>query len=133
MDSFKKHVVLMGIAVFLLNTNTTLVAQQDRRDNWANNWARATERATSQFIQIPGPNPILVPSPSGWDSGAVEAADIIKDNDTYYFYYHATGGGAGYQLGAATSDHPLGPWKKYEDNPILKVGPAKNPAPCRST
>jgi hypothetical protein len=76
-----------------------------------------------QFIQVPGPNPILVPGESGWDSKVVEAADIIKDDDTYYLYYHAVGDESGYQIGVATADHPLGPWKKYENNPVLKVGP----------
>jgi len=84
--------------------------------------AKSVERATAEFIQIPGPNPILT-SGSGWDSSVVEAADLIKDHHKYYLYYHAVGGGGSYQLGVAIADHPLGPWKKYEGNPILEVGP----------
>ncbi len=74
-----------------------------------------------EFIQIPGPNPILRAGDNSWESFVVETAGIFKDFGTYYLYYHATGGG--YQVGVATSKHPLGPFKKYEGNPILKLGP----------
>jgi len=77
--------------------------------------------ANTEFIQIPGPNPILVPSATGWDSGVIEAADALKDHDTYYLYYHGTENS--YQIGVASADHPLGPWTKCDKNPILKVGP----------
>jgi len=77
------------------------------------------------FIQIPGPNPIITPGPDGaWDDGVIEAADAFKDVDTYYFYYHATGAGKGYRLGVASSTHPLGPFKKHGDKPVLDLGPA---------
>ena len=75
MNCLKNHVVLMGVVVFLLSTHSALLGQEDRRGQWANNLARATERATLQFTQIPGPNPILIPSESGWDSGVIEAAE----------------------------------------------------------
>ena len=76
-----------------------------------------------RFIQIPGPNPIIKPGPDGaWDDGVAEASDAFKDVDTYYFYYHATGAGKGYRLGVASSNHPLGPFKKHGDKPILDLG-----------
>ncbi|MBL7154058.1 MAG: hypothetical protein ISS79_10090 [Phycisphaerae bacterium] len=79
---------------------------------------------SQRFIQIPGPNPIITPGPEGaWDDGVTEAADAFKDVDTYYFYYHATGAGKGYRLGVATSKHPLGPFEKHGDKPILDLGP----------
>lgn len=75
------------------------------------------------FIQIPGPNPILTPGPEGsWDGRIIEAADAFKDFGTYYLYYHGSGG-PGYQVGVATATHPLGPFKKYGDKPILERGP----------
>ena len=77
--------------------------------------------ASAEFVQIPGPNPILVPSATGWDSGVIEASDAFKDHDTYYLYYHGTE--HSYQLGVASAEHPLGPWTKCDKNPILKVGP----------
>jgi hypothetical protein len=76
------------------------------------------------FIQIPGPNPVLTPGPKGsWDDGVIESSDAFKDIGTYYFYYHGAGQGQGYRLGVASSDHPLGPFKKHGDKPILEVGP----------
>ena len=76
------------------------------------------------FLQIPGPNPILTPGePGRWDSTVVEAADAFKDSGTYYLYYHAVGSGGHYQMGVATSKHPLGPFTKHGDGPILPVGP----------
>ena len=85
-----------------------------------------------QFIHIPGPSPIVKPGPVGsWDEICTETSDAIKDYGTYYLFYHGfgtefnygTAGGTGYQLGVATSKHPLGPFTKYAGNPVLKVGP----------
>ncbi len=82
------------------------------------------------FVQIPGPNPLLLPGPKGsWDSEVTETADAIKDFGKYYMFYHAVGNdeknypGKGYQLGVAIADHPLGPFKKHGDKPILEAGP----------
>ncbi len=75
------------------------------------------------LIQIPGPNPIVTPGPEGsWDGEIVEASDAFKDFGTYYLYYHGNGG-RGYQLGVATASHPLGPFKKHGDKPLLMLGP----------
>jgi hypothetical protein len=74
------------------------------------------------FIQVPGPNPILRAGDNSWESFVIETAGIFKDFGTYYLYYHAAGGGTGYQVGVATSKHPLGPFKKHEGNPILELG-----------
>ncbi len=80
--------------------------------------------AGSILIQIPGPNPIITPGPEGsWDDKILEAADAFEDEGMYYFYYHACGAGKGYRLGVASSEHPLGPFKKYGDKPILDTGP----------
>ena len=76
-----------------------------------------------QFIHIPGPNPILITGQKGsWEDDCIETADAIKDFGTYYLYYHATSKETGFRLGVATSKHPLGPFKKYEGNPILELG-----------
>ncbi len=77
-----------------------------------------------RFVQIPGPNPIITPGSAGaWDDGVVEAADAFEHLGKYYFYYHATGQGKGYRLGVASADHPLGPFTKHGDAPILDLGP----------
>ena len=75
------------------------------------------------FIQVPGPNPILTVGDDGWDDSNLEMAGIFKDFDTYYLYYHAGGGGTGFQVGVATSKHPLGPFRKYKGNPVIPIGP----------
>ena len=80
-----------------------------------------SESPFKQFIQIPGANPILVPGVEGeWDDHLQEACDIVKDGETYYFYYHATSkSGRSYVVGVATASYPMGPWTKSEKNPVL--------------
>jgi hypothetical protein len=40
------------------------------------------------FLQIPGPNPIVVRGAKGEcdDGVSIEACDVLKDHDTYYLY-----------------------------------------------
>ena len=81
------------------------------------------ERAQTEFIHIPGPNPILKPGELGaWDDGVIEACCVLKDEHTYHLYYHGTSQRGGYQLGVATAKHPLGPFVKHE-TAMLEVGP----------
>ena len=82
------------------------------------------------FIQIPGPNPLISPGESSdWDGAVVEAGNVFKDENTYYFYYHGTSRDrnkwprGGYRIGVASAPHPLGPWKKHDANPIIDLGP----------
>ncbi len=81
------------------------------------------------FIHIPGPNPILTQGQEeAWDGAAIEVSEIFKDEDTYYLYYHGISDNKKdwphrYRLGVATASSPLGPWKKYQGNPILDLGP----------
>ncbi|MEK7754625.1 MAG: hypothetical protein AAB654_22055, partial [Acidobacteriota bacterium] len=63
-----------------------------------------------------------------WDDDRIEACDVIKDFETYYFYYHglARGGrwSAGcWRIGVATARHPLGPWSKRGNEPVFDLGP----------
>jgi len=82
-----------------------------------------------KFIQIPGPNPIIVWNGEGtWDECHIECCNVFKDGETYYLYYHARPLDSsrwphlGYRIGVATAPHPLGPWTKYENNPIIDSG-----------
>jgi len=78
-------------------------------------------------------NPILDLGPKGsWDDQHVACAFIIKEGtDKYYMWY--SGGSKRnlvknptnkptlkWDIGLATSSSPMGPWKKYEGNPILE-------------
>jgi hypothetical protein len=84
--------------------------------------------AEKGFIHIIGPSPAIVPGEKdAWDGWILECCDIFKDQFTYYWYYHGRGDEKlypkGYRVGVATAPTPLGPWAKYEGNPILDYGP----------
>lgn len=56
-----------------------------------------------------------------WTEGSV----IFKKGDTYYIMYSANYfGGKNYAVGYATSKHPLGPFKKAANNPVLEKNTA---------
>ena len=86
--------------------------------------------AERPLIHILGPSPALTPSAdsSAVDSKILESADVFKDTDgTWYWYYHAQSHDrerwpGGYRICVATAKNPLGPWKKYEGNPVLDLG-----------
>ena len=53
-----------------------------------------------------------------WNEGPF----VLKHKDTYYMTYSANGFNTHeYCVGYATADNPLGPWKKADENPILKA------------
>ena len=85
--------------------------------------------AARPFLHISGPNPIITRGTKGtWDENYIEAGDIIKENTTYYFYYHGapvdhqTWGPGKYRIGVASAQHALGPWTKIGDKPLIDVG-----------
>lgn len=50
----------------------------------------------------------------------IEGPFMLKHNGTYYLTYSSNHyESQKYAVGYATSDNPLGPWKRYEGNPIL--------------
>ena len=50
-----------------------------------------------------------------------EGPSVLKKEDVYYLVYSANHfESKNYGVGYATSDSPMGPWKKYEGNPILQ-------------
>ena len=82
-----------------------------------------------RLIHVPGPNPIITSGgPGDWDEQVIEACNVFKDGHTYYLYYHGIPvdhdrwGPGRYRLGVATAHHPLGPWTKYGEAPVLDVG-----------
>ncbi len=51
----------------------------------------------------------------------VEGPAILKNNGTYYLTYSGSHfESPQYAVGYATSDSPLGPWKKYAHNPVMQ-------------
>ena len=54
-------------------------------------------------------------------ANVAEGAVILKHNGTYYLTYSGSHfESPHYSVGYATASHPLGPWTKYENNPIMK-------------
>ncbi len=112
---------LTGLALIVLFIAVTIdsgIAQDDQE-------LRRLMVEQTNFIQIPGPNPIITTGPKGeWDDKITEAADGFEHLGVYYFYYHAIGNETGaYQLGVASAPTPLGPFTKHTENPILEIGP----------
>ncbi len=68
------------------------------------------------------PKEILKPT-EDWEkvSGAItEGPWMLKHNKTYYLLYSGTGASSlNYAIGYATAEHPMGPFIKYEGNPIV--------------
>lgn len=73
---------------------------------------------------------------SEWESRSVtsrevnrrwaEGSFLFKEKDTYYMMYSANYfGGQNYAVGYATSKHPLGPFEKAPNNPVLQKNTAK--------
>lgn len=55
-----------------------------------------------------------------------EGSYLLKQGDTYYMMYSANYfGGQNYAVGYATSQNPLGPFKKAENNPVLQKNVAQ--------
>jgi|SRR5690606_15566509 len=62
----------------------------------------------------------------GWENTAhapwpvAEGPTVIKKDDLYYLIYSANDfRNPDYAVGYAVSEHPLGPWIRYEGNPVL--------------
>jgi len=72
-----------------------------------------------------GDKPVLDLGPKGsWDDRYVACAMVLKDGpEKYYMWYSGHGSSREHRqwsIGLARASHPLGPWEKYDGNPILK-------------
>jgi beta-xylosidase len=55
----------------------------------------------------------LIASDRGWEGGIIEAPTLWRQDGRYHLFYSANGyGGAGYAIGHAVGDSPLGPFTK---------------------
>ncbi|MFC1738610.1 hypothetical protein ACFL1G_06145 [Planctomycetota bacterium] len=69
-----------------------------------------------------GENPILPTSDLSHESGHVACPMVVKDGGKYHMIYMSAGDspvGWGWSVSLASADNPLGPWIRYEKNPIL--------------
>lgn len=67
---------------------------------------------------------LMVRAEEAWETHRapiVEGPAMLKHKGTYYLTYSGSHfESPEYAVGYATSDSPLGPWKKYEHNPVMK-------------
>ncbi len=77
------------------------------------------------------PPVLLSDKQSEWESRSVTSGEVnrrwtegsfmLRHNGLYYMMYSANYfGGANYAVGYAVSEHPLGPFRKAEENPVLE-------------
>ena len=97
------------------------------RDRWPGGYrigAATAAHPLGPFEKAPG-NPLLDLAPAGsWDSYCVACPAVLKqERDEYLMWYSGTdapGDHGKWGIGLATASHPLGPWTRYERNPILR-------------
>ncbi|MFC1737845.1 hypothetical protein ACFL1G_02210 [Planctomycetota bacterium] len=123
--NYKKYFILSALSVALLALLVTSPIYAE--DRFADPSIRQKAIELGNFIQIPGPNPIIRTGPQGaWDDENTETGDAFEDLGTYYLYYHSMNTWSDfkyqYQIGVATAVNPLGPFTKHGNNPILTVG-----------
>jgi beta-xylosidase len=64
--------------------------------------------------------PLLVHGSPGWDGSHAGTPFVIKQENTYYMYYHGNGDGIYTdRIGYATSSSISGPYTKYSGNPVF--------------
>ncbi|WMJ86207.1 glycoside hydrolase family 43 protein [Anaerocolumna sp. MB42-C2] len=80
------------------------------------------------MLSIKGEPLLLITPAQKWEMASVnplwnEGPEVIKHNNTYYLSYSANCyANSSYSVGYATSSSPLGPFEKYNHNPILTSG-----------
>lgn len=117
------------------------VADWARRKGWFDeieeSWVYGIE-LSSDFSSVIGEPTLLLRPPvsmddeqAEWESRSVTSREVnrrwtegsftFKHGNTYYMMYSANHfGGENYAVGYATATHPLGPYEKAENNPVLE-------------
>lgn len=83
-------------------------------------WAMEMNEARTRLI---GEKKMLFKNELPWEKNLVEGVSMIRHGAYYYAFYAAAGccgSGCDYVTGVARSKNLLGPWEKYEKNPVLK-------------
>jgi predicted GH43/DUF377 family glycosyl hydrolase len=60
------------------------------------------------------PTPILEPDSETFDSQSVACPTVVQEEGTFYMLYSGEGD-AGWSIGLAVADDPLGPWRKVSE------------------
>jgi hypothetical protein len=86
-------------------------------------WSQQLDPAGTGFAANTAPTQLLVPD-QPWESGVVEAPDLITSAGRYFLFYSGNNwNSANYSVGIATCSGPLGPCGKPLSHPILSSGP----------
>jgi GH43 family beta-xylosidase len=57
-----------------------------------------------------------------WEGNVTEAPFVVRREGVYYLLYSGNSfDSPRYAVGYATANSPLGPWRKFDGNPILKA------------
>jgi xylan 1,4-beta-xylosidase len=83
-------------------------------------WAQQMNEERTQLI---GEKKFLFQNDQPWEKNLVEGTSMIRHGDYFYAFYAAAGccgSGCDYVTGVARSNNLLGPWEKYDKNPLLK-------------
>lgn len=122
------------------------VAEMAKKKGWYNeieeSWVYGVE-IKPDFTGVKGEPVLLLRPPESiadkqaeWESRSVTAHEVnrrwtegsvtFKKGDIYYIMYSANHfGGQYYAVGYATAKSPLGPFKKYDNNPVLQKNTAE--------
>ena len=86
-------------------------------------WSEQLGPAGTAFVAGANPTTLLVPD-QPWESGTVEAPDLVTTGDQYYLFYSGNDWNtASYAVGVAKCTGPLGPCSDATAKPILSNGP----------
>ena len=83
-------------------------------------WAMELNEERTKLI---GEKKMLFKNELSWEKNLVEGVSMIRHGAYYYGFYAAAGccgRGCDYVTGVARSKNLLGPWEKYDKNPLLK-------------
>ena len=84
-------------------------------------------KLTEDLLHTDGEHVLLTTPEQNWETGSPshrwnEGPIVLKHNDIYYLAYSANYfESPAYSVGYATSENPLGPYTKAEENPILST------------
>ncbi|MGI4743491.1 MAG: family 43 glycosylhydrolase [Janthinobacterium lividum] len=82
-------------------------------------WA---QRLSADRTQLVGEKTELFRNTAAWEGNLVEGPSVVRHGGYFYMFYAANGccgAGCTYATGVARAKNLLGPWEKYDRNPIL--------------
>ncbi|MGI4835973.1 MAG: family 43 glycosylhydrolase [Janthinobacterium lividum] len=82
-------------------------------------WA---QRLSADRTQLVGEKTELFRNTAAWEGNLVEGPSVVRHGGYFYMFYAANGccgAGCTYATGVARAKQLLGPWEKYDRNPIL--------------